>query len=125
MEQYNNYTSQYGVPASSSQPTNTGGGGSGFNWEALGGNLLSGGLNFFSSQENRKGLQAQADALRAKGLSEIEVAKLMLEGKRLELEQAKLGGGAKTGSPALYIGLGVGAVVILGVVIFAVTRKKS
>lgn len=103
----------------------TNSGGSSFNWEALGGNLLSGGLNFFSSQEQRKGLQAQADALRAKGLSEVEVAKLMLEAKKVELEQAKLGGGAKTGSPALYIGLGVGAVVILGVVIFAVTRKKA
>jgi hypothetical protein len=99
--------------------------GSGFSWSTLGGNLISGGLNYFSSQENRKGLQAQADALRAKGLSEVEVAKLMLEAKKLELEQARLGGGAKTGSSALYIGLGVGAVVILGVVIFAVTRKKA
>ena len=123
MEEYNNYTSNYGVPASSSQPTDSGG--SGFSWSTLGGNLISGGLNYFSSQENRKGLQAQADALRAKGLSEVEVAKLMLEAKKLELEQAKLGGGAKTGSSALYIGLGVGAVVILGVVIFAVTRKKA
>jgi hypothetical protein len=94
-------------------------------WSALGGNLLSGGLSFFSSQENRKGLQAQADALRAKGVSEVEVARLMLEAKKLELEQAKLGGGAKTGNTGLYIGLGVGAVVILGVVIFAVTRKKA
>jgi hypothetical protein len=118
MEQYNNFT----LPASSSQPTDTG---SSFSWSTLGGNLISGGLNYFSSQENRKGLQAQADALRAKGLSEVEVAKLMLEAKKLELEQAKLGGGTKSGSTALYIGLGVGAVVILGVVIFAVTRKKS
>lgn len=109
-----------------SSTTNSGGsGGSSFSWSTLGGNLLSGGLNFFSSQENRKGLQAQADALRAKGVSEVEVARLMLEAKKVELEQAKLGGGAKTGSTALYIGLGVGAVVILGVVIFAVTRKKS
>ena len=125
MEQYNNY-SGFTPPPSSPMPTDTGSkSGSSFSWSTLGGNLLSGGLNFFSSQENRKGLQAQADALRAKGLSEVEVAKLMLEAKKLELEQAKLGGGAKTGNPALYIGLGVGAVVILGVVIFAVTRKKA
>jgi hypothetical protein len=125
MEQYNNY-SGFTPPPSSPVPTDTGSkSGSSFSWSTLGGNLLSGGLNFFSSQENRKGLQAQADALRAKGLSEVEVAKLMLEAKKLELEQAKLGGGAKTGNSALYIGLGVGAVVILGVVIFAVTRKKA
>jgi hypothetical protein len=127
MEQYNNFLKDgttYGVPASSSQPTNTGG--SSFaSWSALGGNLISGGLNYFGKQKEADAIRAQADALRAKGASEVEVAKLMLEAKRIELEQAKLGGGAKTGSSALYIGLGVGAVVILGVVIFAVTRKKA
>jgi hypothetical protein len=122
MEQYNNYTG-FSAPASSPKPKDTGG--NKFDWFTLGGNLLSGGLTFFGSQENRKGLEAQANALRDKGLSEVEVAKIMLEGKRIELEQAKIGGGAKTGNSALYIGLGVGAVVILGVVIFAVTRKKA
>ena len=94
-------------------------------WSALGGNLITGGLNYFGKQKEADAIRAQADALRAKGASEVEVAKLMLEAKRLELEAVKLGGGAKSGSTALYIGLGVGAVVILGVVIFAVTRKKS
>jgi len=109
-----------------SSTTNTSG--SSFaSWSALGGNLISGGLNYFGKQKESDAIRAQADALRAKGASEVEVAKLMLEAKRIELEQAKLGGGAKTGagSSALYIGLGVGAVVILGVVIFAVTRKKA
>ena len=96
-------------------------------WSALGGNLLSGGLSFFGKQKEADAIRAQADALRAKGASEVEVARLMLKAKELELETAKLGGGAgtKSGSTALYIGLGVGAVVILGVVIFAVTRKKA
>ena len=97
----------------------------GADWSSLGGNLVGGVTSYFGSVENRKAAQEQADALRAKGASEIEVARIMLEGKKLELEQAKLGGGAKSGNTALYIGLGVGAVVILGVVIFAVTRKKS
>ena len=124
MEEYNNING-FVIPPSSSKPTDTSG--SSFaSWSALGGNLISGGLSFFSSKENRKGLEAQADALRAKGVSEVEVARIMLEQKKLDLEQAKLGG-AKTGAgnTALYIGLGVGAVVILGVVIFAVTRKKA
>jgi len=126
MEEYNNYKggTSFGVPASSSQPTDSGG--SSFaSWSALGGNLISGGLSYFGKQKEADAIRAQADALRAKGASDVEVAKLMLEAKRIELEQAKLGGGAKTGSSALYIGLGVGAVVILGVVIFAVTRKKA
>jgi hypothetical protein len=128
MQEYNNYLggTSFGVPASSSQPTGTGSSGSSLStWTALGGNLISGGLNYFGKQKEADAIRAQADALRAKGASEVEVAKLMLEAKRIELEQAKIGGGAKTGSSALYIGLGVGAVVILGVVIFAVTRKKA
>jgi hypothetical protein len=89
--------------------------------------LFSGGLTYFGKQKESDAIKRQADALRAKGVSEVEVARLMLEGKKLDLESAKAGAGAgtKSGSTALYIGLGVGAVVILGVVIFAVTRKKA
>lgn len=94
-------------------------------WTSLGGNLIGGVTGYFGSVENRKASQEQANALIKQGLSQIEVAKIMQETERLKLEQAKAGGGAKSGSTALYIGLGVGAVVILGVVIFAVTRKKS
>jgi hypothetical protein len=96
----------------------------GFDWGGLGLGLLQTGGTIFASKEQRKSAEAQANALRAKGLSEIEVAKIMLEGKKLELEQAKLGAGSGSGSKTLYIALGVGAVVILGVVVFAVTRKK-
>lgn len=106
MEEYNNLT--------------------GAEWSSLGGTAFGGITSFLGSKENRKGLEAQANALRAKGLSEVEVARLMLEAEKVKAEAMK-SGGAKTGagSSALYIGLGVGAVVILGVVIFAVTRKKA
>jgi hypothetical protein len=40
-------------------------------------------------------------------------------------QSAKLQGAGAGGNTALYIGLGVAGVVILGVVIFAVTRKKA
>lgn len=108
---------------SKSNSTKTGG--SSVNWEALGGNVISGVGNYLSASETRKGLQAQADALIKQGYSQIEVAKIMRDTELAKLELAKAGGGAKSGSTALYIGLGVGAVVILGVVIFAVTRKKA
>jgi len=51
----------------------------------------------------------------------------MLEGKKYDLEIAKSGAGKTTqaGSKTLYIALGIGGVVILGVVIFAVTRKRA
>lgn len=88
--------------------------------------VIGGGLKFFGSQEERKAAQAQADALKEKGYSDVQVAKLMLEGKKYDLEIAKSGGGKKsTGNTTLYIALGVGGVVVLGVVIFAVTRKRA
>ena len=99
-----------------------------------GSDYLTGGLGlvntagtYFGSVEQRKAQQAQAEALRQQGLSQIEVAKIMQETERLKLEALKSGAGAGTGagSKTLYIALGVGAVVILGVVIFAVTRKKA
>lgn len=96
-------------------------------YSGLIGDTVGGITNYFGQQQQSDAIKRQADALRAKGVSEVEVARLMLEGKKLDLETAKAGAGAgtKSGSTALYIGLGVGAVVILGVVIFAVTRKKA
>jgi hypothetical protein len=89
------------------------------------GDVIGGGLKFLGSKEEAKSAQAQADALKSKGYSDVEVAKLMLEGKKLDLQTALAGGDKKsTGNTTLYIALGVGGVVVLGVVIFAVTRKK-
>lgn len=83
-------------------------------------------IGIFKSKEERREAQTQADALISQGKSNVEVAKIMQETRRLELEAIKLGGDKNAkGSNILYIGLGVGAVVILGVVIFAVTRKKE
>jgi hypothetical protein len=81
---------------------------------------------YFGSKEERKSAQAQADALVAQGKSQVEVARIMQETKRMELEALKsaVAGGEK-GNTLLYVGLGVGAVLVLGVVIFAVTRKKA
>ena len=99
----------------------------GTDYKDIGLGLLVSGTTYLSSQEARKAKEAEADALRAKGLNDIEIAKIMLEGKKYDLEIAKSGktAGTKAGSTTLYIGLGIGAVVILGVVIFAVTRKKE
>jgi hypothetical protein len=130
-EQYNNFSggtwdlSQFtgGTPIKTTSTTPKSGK---FDWAGLGTSLLTAGGGIYASEQQRKSAQAQADALIAQGMSQVEVQKLILEGKRLDLELAKSGaGGKKAGSKTLYIGLGIGAVVILGVVIFAVTRKKA
>jgi hypothetical protein len=90
------------------------------------GDTIGGGLKYLGSQEDRKSAQAQADALKEKGYSDVKVAELMLKGKELELQTALAGGGKSSkDNTTLYIALGVGGVLILGLIIFAVTRKKS
>lgn len=99
----------------------------GAEYTTIGTSLFGGVTGFLGSKEQRKAAEAQANALIKQGYSQIEVAKIMQETERLKLEQARAGGSAGTGAgnTTLYIALGVGAVVILGVVIFAVTRKKA
>lgn len=89
--------------------------------------VLGSGATIYASEQQRKAAKAQADALIAQGVSQERVQQLILEGKKLDLETARAGGGATSGagSKTLIIALGVGAVVVLGVVIFAVTRKKA
>ena len=97
----------------------------GTDYTNIGTSLFGGATSYFGNVEQRKAQEAQANALIQQGLSQVEVAKIMQETERLKLEQAKSGAGKNTtGSKTLYIALGVGAVVVLGVVIFAVTRKK-
>ena len=91
----------------------------------IGTTLLNFGSTIFGASENRKNAQAQADALIKQGYSQVEVAKIMLEAERVKLEGIKAGGGAKTGSNTLLIGLGVGGAVVIAIIIFAVTRKKA
>ena len=98
-----------------------------FDWAGLSLGLLNTGGTIYASESQRKAAQASADALIASGMTQIEVQKLILDGKRLDLEAAKagVGAGSTAGSKTLYIALGIGGVVILGLVIFAVTRKKA
>jgi hypothetical protein len=139
METYNNYTSgflDYSIPSSPFSTSGTSGGsttggtktggGAKFDWGGLGSALLTVGGGIYASEQNRKNAQAQADALIRQGMSQIEVQKLILEGKRLDLEASKNAvAGGKSGNTLLYVGLGIGGVLVLGVVIFAVTRKKA
>ena len=131
-EQYNNFNggtwdlSQFtgGTPIKTTSTTPKSGK---FDWSGLGSSILTAGGGIYASEQQRKAAQAQADALIAQGASQVEVQRLILEGKRLDLEALKSGGakGTQAGNKTLYIALGIGGVVILGVVIFAVTRKKA
>lgn len=95
---------------------------SGSDWTGIGTTVFGGVTGWLGSKEQTKASQAQADALIKQGLSQVEVARIMQETERMKLESAKAQTPA-SGSKTLYIALAVGGVVILGGIIFAVTRK--
>jgi hypothetical protein len=97
------------------------------------GGIISSGLGsltkFLTLNTETKNLQAQLDAQ-----NKTNETALALKDKEIELERLKLAGGQQnvnnasakaSGNKTLYIALGIGGALILGLVIFAVTRKKS
>lgn len=95
----------------------------GSDYTNIGTSLFGGATSYFGNVEQRKAAQAQADALKEQGYTQLQIAKIQQETKLAELEALKSGGGKTAGNKTLYIALGVGGVVVLGLVIFAVTRK--
>lgn len=79
---------------------------------------LGGGLIMSNQQKQALNQQAQIEADKAK--NQLAIAQLQLESARIQAQGA---GAGASGNTMLYVGLGIGAVVILGAVIFAVTKK--
>lgn len=100
--------------------------GGGFDYSGVASSLIGGIGGFFSSKNNLKSSQAQADAMLQSGQLSLEAQKLALEGKKIDSATALALAQAKPqGNTTLYIALGVGGVLVLGLVIWAVTRKKA
>lgn len=89
--------------------------------------LVGTGLGFLSSSQSSKDqratAEANANATLAAAVAQSNVSKTNLEIARLQLEAAKLK--PTSNNTLLYAGIGVGVVVVLGLVIFAVTRKSN
>lgn len=95
------------------------------NLSALVGGLLNFSLSAFSSNQARQDMKAQANIVARQGQDALSVEQERTRQAQLAVEAAKLQGAGGGGSTALYIGLGVVGVVVLGVVIFAVTRRSN
>jgi hypothetical protein len=86
--------------------------------------VVKGGLDLFTMNQIRQDTYDKANE--AKSIEELRKERAQIEKERLELEIL-----ANSGKPpektknntALYIGLGVGGVALIGILIFAVTRK--
>lgn len=88
-----------------------------------GGQAIGGATNILGTvlggQAQRDALNRQADIAKQNNATALEIAKI-------NLLASQSSANASTGTPSnknLYIGLGIGGVVILGVIIFAVTKK--
>lgn len=86
------------------------------------GGLIGAGVGSIDYNNKRKLLEKQQQAQREaiEGQKELLLIQGQIAEQQLKAQQA--GGGAK-GNTALYIGLGVGAVVVIGLVV-ALTLKK-
>lgn len=97
-----------------------------FDYSGVASSLIGGVGGFFSSKNNLKASQTQADAMLQSGQLSLEAQKLALEGKKIDAQTALALASAKPqGNTMLYVALGIGGVLVLGLVIWAVTRKKA
>jgi hypothetical protein len=130
------YTPSYSFTSSTpttSTPTTSSSSG-GFFSSGIGQQLATSGISSFfnigstllQSKQQQDLIKQQANA-QAQGLDkQLAIEQERTRQAQLGLQNASSGAlvGAG-GNTMLYVGLGIGAVVILGVVIFAVTRKKA
>lgn len=97
------------------------------------GGIISSGIGslttLFMSNTNTKNLQAQLDAQNNKNLTDLQLADKQIELAKIGLlaSQNQLSGASakKGGNTTLYIALGIGGALILGLTIFLVTRNKN
>lgn len=75
------------------------------------------------SKAQSDALNKQADIANQNNQTALELARIQQETAKINLASATSGSGSLGSNKNLYIALGVGGVVVLGVVIFAVTRK--
>ena len=88
------------------------------------GSFLNLGTTLIGANQQKQLFQGQANLSAQQNQTAIDIEREKTKQAQLMLETAKAGTGVKTsGNTALYIGLAVGGVVVLGGIIFAVTRK--
>jgi hypothetical protein len=124
-EDYSNFLG-FGKNKTTSTTSTKTGGGSTFDYGGVATSLIGGIGGFLGSKNDLKSAQAQADAMIKSGELSLEAQRLALEGKKIDAQTALALASAKPqGNTMLYVALGIGGVLILGVVIWAVTRKRA
>jgi len=86
-------------------------------------NILGLGTTLIGANQNRKLLEGQANISAQQNQTAIEVERERTKQAQINLEASRAKTTTSGGNNALYIGLAVGGVVVLGGIIFAITRK--
>jgi hypothetical protein len=90
--------------------------------QAIAGLLGLGGGLVMSNQQKQNAKKQSNDA-KALAQAQIKAQELAYQTAQLQLQAQKGGGGAKSNT-GLYVGLGIGGAVILGLVVFLAVKKQ-
>jgi len=91
----------------------------------IGTTLIGGGLQFFQGKQQLDAAKVTANATIKANQLQVDAQRLALEGKKLDAELAlKLAGQAEVkDNTALYIGLGIGGLLIVGLLVVMLRKK--
>ena len=92
-------------------------------WISGGVSVISGTLGLIGGKQQQDAIKAQANAQAQSAQAQLEIAKINQQTKLAELEALKNQGLPTKSNTNLYIGLGVGGAVILGLVIYLAVKK--
>jgi hypothetical protein len=92
-------------------------------WISGGVSVLTGALGLIAGKQQQDAIKAQANAQAKSAQAQLEIAKINQQTELAKLEALKQGGGSVKSNTGLYIGLGVGGVVILGLIVYLATKK--
>ena len=95
----------------------------GSDWTSIGTGVLGGILTGVSAKAQSDASKRDAETAMKNNQTALELARIQQETAKINLASASSKSASTGSNKNLYIALGVGGVVVLGVVIFAVTRK--
>jgi hypothetical protein len=92
-------------------------------WISAGTSIIGGTLGFFGSQKQSDAIKAQANAQAKTAQAQLQIAQINQQTKLAELEALKNQGVPTKSNTGLYVGLGLGGAVILGLVVYLAVKK--
>lgn len=87
------------------------------------GSLVGLGTGLIVNNQVKQDAKAEANNAQALADKQLQAQQLALQTAQLQLQAQQSGGSTTKDNTALYVGLGVGGVVILGLVVYLAVKK--